>query len=50
MKILKFGGSSISSAERINSVCEIIKKENEAKAVVVSAIGGVTDLLLSITE
>lgn len=50
MKILKFGGSSISSSERISSVCEIIQKENEDKSIVVSAIGGVTDLLLSITE
>ncbi len=50
MKILKFGGSSISSAERINSVCEIIIKEKDEKSIVVSAMGGVTDLLLKLAE
>ena len=50
MKILKFGGSSISSAERINSVCDIIKNEYQRKSVVVSAMGGVTDLLIKLAE
>ena len=50
MKILKFGGSSISSAERINSVCDIIKNEYKSKSVVVSAMGGVTDLLIKLVE
>ena len=50
MKILKFGGSSISSAERINSVCDIIKNEYKSKSVVVSAMGGVTDLLIKLAE
>jgi aspartate-semialdehyde dehydrogenase len=49
MKILKFGGSSLATAERIGSVVEII--ENAAihgpLAVVVSALGGVTDDLIA---
>ncbi|SDW90161.1 aspartate kinase [Lutibacter oricola] len=48
MKVLKFGGSSVASSENINKVIRIVK-ENSFKnnvAVVVSALGGVTDLLL----
>ena len=45
MRVLKFGGTSIGSAENIKKVLEIIKnKANDSDVVVVvSAIGGVTD-------
>ena len=48
MKVLKFGGSSVASSENINKVISIVKDSaNKNKvAVVVSALGGVTDLLL----
>ena len=48
MQVIKFGGSSVASAENINKVVEIVKtKTGERKiAVVVSALGGITDLLL----
>lgn len=49
MKILKFGGSSVASAERIKGVIEIIAKAQKGKqpiAVVVSALGGTTDGLI----
>ncbi len=48
MQVLKFGGSSVASAENINKVVKIIQsKIGEKKTlVVVSALGGVTDLLL----
>jgi aspartate-semialdehyde dehydrogenase len=49
MKILKFGGSSLATAERVRSVVEIIEgtvAEGPA-AVVVSALGGVTDDLIA---
>ena len=48
MKVLKFGGSSVASSENINKVISIVKdSSNKNKvAVVVSALGGVTDLLL----
>lgn len=50
MIILKFGGTSLSSASRIKNVCTIAKKELHRKPIlVVSAISGVTDLLLSAT-
>jgi bifunctional aspartokinase / homoserine dehydrogenase 1 len=48
MQVLKFGGSSVASAENINKVVDIIKNKtaNEKMVVVVSALGGITDLLL----
>jgi len=48
MKVLKFGGSSVASSENINKVINIVKENSYSTniAVVVSALGGVTDLLL----
>jgi aspartokinase/homoserine dehydrogenase 1 len=48
MKVLKFGGSSVASSESINKVIHIVKESSFKNniAVVVSALGGVTDLLL----
>ncbi|WP_372792457.1 bifunctional aspartate kinase/homoserine dehydrogenase I [Lutibacter sp.] len=48
MKVLKFGGSSVASSENINKVINIVKENssNHKIAVVVSALGGITDLLL----
>lgn len=53
MKILKFGGSSIATPERIRSVIQIIKESaatNNRIAIVVSAFGGVTDTLIEISK
>ncbi len=49
MKILKFGGSSVANAENIGKISAIIKKASETEqiVVVVSALGGTTDLLLN---
>ncbi len=48
MKILKFGGSSVSNAENINKTIEIIKKQSQESsvAIVISALSGVTDALI----
>ncbi len=46
MKVLKFGGSSVSSAENINKVKDIVLQQNDDVVVVVSALGGVTELIL----
>ena len=46
MKVLKFGGSSVANADRIRTVRDIVTGTSGAKAVVVSALGGVTDKLL----
>ena len=45
MKILKFGGTSVSNTKSIDCVSEIIKKGTNKITVVVSALGGVTDIL-----
>jgi len=53
MKILKFGGSSVADAERIKKVIEIIRKnilEGNEISVVVSAMGGVTDMLIRLCD
>ena len=52
MNVLKFGGSSVANAGNINKVIDIIKKQSEKDKlfVVVSALGGVTDLLLKAGE
>ena len=52
-KILKFGGTSVGSIERIQHVANIIKKEHDAKnqiIVVVSAMSGKTNELLSFSK
>lgn len=52
MKILKFGGSSIDTPERILKVLDIIRspvQRGEAVVVVVSALGGVTDRLIEMS-
>ena len=46
MKILKFGGTSVGSAENIKKIGEIVLSQQEKIIVVVSALGGVTDMLL----
>ncbi len=47
MQVLKFGGTSVANAKNIALVRDIIAKAaNEKTIVVVSALGGVTDLLL----
>ncbi len=48
MKVLKFGGTSVGSAENINKVISILNQQSQdtAIAVVVSAVGGITDKLL----
>ena len=48
MKVLKFGGTSVANPEHINKVKSILSHQNKEQiAVVVSAFGGVTDLLLN---
>ena len=52
MQVLKFGGTSVANAENINKVVAIVKKsaKKDKTIVVVSALGGVTDLLLNAAE
>ncbi len=48
MKVLKFGGSSVATADNINLVVSIIKEtiSNDKVVIVVSAMGGITDMLI----
>jgi aspartate kinase len=49
MIVMKFGGSSVGGTEEIKKVCNIIKSKLEKKPIViVSAIKGVTDMLISL--
>lgn len=52
VKVLKFGGSSVGSAESLARVASIIRGEAAAcrPVVVVSALAGVTDLLVSLID
>ncbi len=47
MKVLKFGGTSVGSAENIQKVKEILLGQDDHVIVVVSALGGITDKILS---
>jgi aspartokinase/homoserine dehydrogenase 1 len=47
MKVLKFGGTSVGSAENIRKVKSIVENQNCDVIVVVSALGGITDKILA---
>ena len=47
MKVLKFGGTSVGSAENIRKVKRIVEGQNCDVIVVVSALGGITDKILA---
>lgn len=49
MIIAKFGGTSVSSEQGLSTICKIVEsRKNEDPIIVVSALSGVTDLLLSL--
>jgi len=50
MKILKFGGTSLASAERMKSVADLILREEGNKVVVLSAVSGTTNTLVRIAQ
>lgn len=50
MKVLKFGGTSVGSPERIREVIKIIKSQNTKCIIVISALHGITDELKHISE
>ena len=47
MKVMKFGGTSVGSAESILNVRKIVEASEEPVIVVVSALGGITDQLIN---
>ena len=47
MILMKFGGTSVGNAERLRHAASIVEQQPQPRAVVVSAVGGVTNLLLT---
>ncbi|MFT7031276.1 MAG: aspartate kinase, partial [Marinoscillum sp.] len=50
MKVMKFGGTSVGSPERMQEVAQIISRVEGKKIVVLSAVSGTTNILVSISE
>ena len=50
MKVIKFGGTSVGSVESILSVKKIVERQTEPVIVVVSALCGITDMLLKTSQ
>lgn len=46
MKVLKFGGTSVGSVNSLLNLKEIVEGQSKPTIVVVSALGGITDLLI----
>ena len=45
MKVLKFGGTSVADSKSINNVISILKDNDEPLFIILSALGGITNLL-----
>ncbi len=50
MKVMKFGGTSVGKPERMHQVAQLITKDIEPKIVVLSALSGTTNSLVSISD
>ncbi len=50
MKVMKFGGTSVGTPQRMNQVLELITAGDEAKIVVLSALSGTTNALVNISN
>ncbi|MFL0161270.1 aspartate kinase [Aquirufa salirivi] len=50
MQVWKFGGTSVGKPERMKSIRQLITEDGKAKIVVLSALSGSTNSLLSISE
>ena len=50
MIVSKFGGTSVGSSENIKKVIQIVQQKDKQTAVVVSALGGITNLLIEASE
>ena len=49
MKVLKFGGTSVGTPEAVLQVKQIVDRLDAPAVVVVSALGGVTDCLITLS-
>ena len=50
MKVLKFGGTSVGTPQRIREVAQLVTKGQEQKIIVLSAMSGTTNTLVEIAE
>ena len=50
MIVLKFGGTSVGSAQRIRSVAHLVSQVPGRKIVVLSAMSGTTDALVHLSD
>ncbi len=50
MKVMKFGGTSVGSAQRMKDVSALITSDGQAKIVVLSAMSGTTNTLVEIAD
>tara|TARA_Y100000310_G_scaffold340249_1_gene435356 strand:+ start:445 stop:1764 length:1320 start_codon:yes stop_codon:yes gene_type:complete len=51
MIVMKFGGTSLGSADRIKNACNIVKSRSKEKpVVVVSAVSGITNMLIELAN
>ena len=50
MKVMKFGGTSVGSPERMKNVCQLITRSGEPTFVVLSAMSGTTNSLVEISN
>ncbi|MEY4525432.1 MAG: Aspartate kinase, partial [Bacteroidota bacterium] len=50
MQVWKFGGTSVGKPERMKSIRQLITEDGQPKIVVLSALSGSTNTLLSISE
>ena len=50
MKVLKFGGTSVGSPERMHSVAGLITQQTEPSIIVLSAVSGTTNALVQIGQ
>ncbi|MBO7120605.1 MAG: aspartate kinase [Bacteroidaceae bacterium] len=50
MKVLKFGGTSVGSPQRMQEVSKLITNDGETKFVVLSAMSGTTNTLVEISD
>lgn len=50
MKVLKFGGTSVGTPQRMHQVAQLITRDQEPKIVVLSAVSGTTNTLVQISD
>jgi aspartate kinase len=50
MKVMKFGGTSVGKPERMHGIARLITEDSEPKIIVLSALSGTTNALVSISD